>query len=53
VSAHEVADEHDLPISEAVIDYLLPFNIVANQSAKMYNLPISADAFRVIKEIWS
>jgi hypothetical protein len=49
VSAHEVADEYSLPISEAMIDYLLPSNIVANESVKMYNLPILAAVFRIIR----
>jgi len=33
------------------IDQLLSFNILINETAETYNLPISAAAFHVIKEI--
>ena len=33
------------------IDKLLPFSLLVNEKAQTYNLPISAAAYRVIKDI--
>jgi hypothetical protein len=49
--------QHILPISEQFvsfgigIDPLIGFNILVTETAETYNVPISATAFRVIKEI--
>ncbi len=49
--------QHILPISEQIvsfgigIDPLIAFNILVTETAQTYNIPISAPAFRVIKEI--
>ncbi|MDQ6668712.1 MAG: hypothetical protein M3Y53_10890 [Thermoproteota archaeon] len=49
--------QHILPLSEQFvsfgigIDPLIAFNILVTETAETYNIPISAAAFRVIKEI--
>jgi len=54
---HSAKYERIVPFTEQIlamgirIDQLLSFNIVINETAETYNLPISAAAFHVIKEI--
>ncbi len=51
------ADRQVVPLLQRIrsigigIDKLLPFSLLVNEKAQTYNLPISAAAYRVIKDI--